>query len=90
MPTPNQTPEQASRVKIDAKLAEAGWIVQSVKTIDFGAGPEVVVREYQTDVGPANYIVFIDRKPVGVAQVAGQISSLASFVAHECHSSRSL
>ena len=68
MPKANQTPEQAARIKIDAKLAELGWIVQNIKTIDFNAGFGIVVREHQTDVGPADYILFIDRKPVGVVE----------------------
>ena len=74
MPKANQTSEQAARIKIDAKLAEAGWIVQNNKAIDFNAGFGIVVREYQTDVGPADYVLFIDRKPVGVVDRAIQKS----------------
>ena len=72
MPKANQTPEQAARLKIDAKLAEAGWIVQNNKAIDFNAGLGIVVREYQTDVGPADYILFIDRQPVGVVEAKAE------------------
>ena len=68
MSKPNQTPEQAARIKIDVKLAEAGWLVQNINTIDFNADLGIVVREYQTDVGPADYILFVDRKPVGVVE----------------------
>lgn len=28
----------------------------------------VAVREYQTDVGPADYVLFVDKKPVGVIE----------------------
>ena len=62
----NQTPEQAARENIDNLLTQAGWAVQS--KIDFSAGLGVAVREYQTDTGPADYVLFIDRKPVGVVE----------------------
>ena len=64
----NRTPEQRARDNIDAMLEQAGWIVQSKKTINFSAGFGIVVREYQTDVGPADYVLFIDKKPVGVVE----------------------
>ena len=65
---PNQTPEQAARDVIDGMLREAGWVVQSNKKIDFRAGPGVAVREYQTDAGPADYVLFVGKKPVGVIE----------------------
>jgi len=64
----NQTPEQIARDKIDQMLVDAGWVVQSKKEIDLGANRGVAVREYQTDIGPADYILFVDRKPVGVIE----------------------
>ena len=64
----NPTPEQRARAAIDVKLEQAGWLVQSKNRIDFNAGHGVAVREYQTDVGPADYVLFIDRTPVGVIE----------------------
>ena len=64
----NQTPEQAARDKIDTMLEQAGWKVQSKKKIDFSAGLGIAVREYQTDIGPADYVLFVDKKPVGVVE----------------------
>ncbi len=68
MASPNQTPEQAARDKIDGMLSQSGWFVQDKKKIDFSAGLGVAVREYQTDVGPADYVLFVDKKPVGVVE----------------------
>ena len=68
MASPNQTPEQAARDRIDAMLCQSGWVVQDKKKIDFSAGLGVAVREYQTDVGPADYVLFVDKKPVGVVE----------------------
>ena len=64
----NRTPEQEARDNIDTSLEQAGWRVQSKKKIDFSAGLGITVREYQTDVGPADYVLFIDKKPVGVVE----------------------
>ena len=64
----NRTPEQQARDNIDLMLEQAGWKVQSKKKIDFSAGFGIAVREYQTDVGPADYVLFIDKKPVGVVE----------------------
>ena len=66
--TENQTPEQKARDNIDVQLKLAGWVVQSAKKIDFNAGLGVAVREYQTDVGPADYVLFVDKKAVGVIE----------------------
>ena len=62
--TANQNPEQQARDRIDAQLRAAGWAVQ--KKIDFSAGAGQAVREWQTDVGPADYVLFVDKKAVGV------------------------
>ena len=64
----NQNPEQVARDNIDSKLAKAGWHVQSKKQVDLGVGQGVAVREYPTDIGPADYVLFVDRKPVGVIE----------------------
>ena len=63
-----QTPEQKARANIDKMLEQAGWKVQHKNKIDFSAGLGVAVREYQTDVGPADYVLFIDGKAVGVLE----------------------
>ena len=68
MPSANQTPEQAARDSIDKMLSKAGWVVQDNKKIDFSAGFGIAVREYQTDAGPADYVLFIGKKPVGVVE----------------------
>ena len=50
----NQNPEQIARDRIDDRLRAAGWHVQRRNAIDFTAGLGIAVREYQTDVGPAD------------------------------------
>ena len=64
----DRTSEQRARAAIDTKLQQAGWRVQSMGKIDFGAGVGIAVREYPTDVGPADYVLFIDSRAVGVIE----------------------
>ncbi|HPE56382.1 MAG TPA: type I restriction-modification enzyme R subunit C-terminal domain-containing protein [Bacteroidales bacterium] len=66
--TANQNPEQIARDRIDKMLIDAGWLVQSKRKIDLSASQGVAVREYQTDVGPADYVLFVNRKPVGIIE----------------------
>jgi type I restriction enzyme, R subunit len=68
----NQNPEQKARDNIDAILKEAGWKIQHAKKIDFNAGLGIAVREYQTDVGPVDYALFVDKKAVGVIEAKSE------------------
>lgn len=62
------TPETKARQLIDAKLEQAGWLVQDMKLLNLGAGPGIAVREYPTDSGPADYVLFVDRIAVGIIE----------------------
>ncbi len=64
----NQNPEQIARDKIDKMLMEAGWIVQSKNEVDLGAGRGVALREYNADTKFADYVLFVDKKPVGIIE----------------------
>lgn len=61
----NQNPEQEARDAIDRQLTAAGWIVQNRQAIDFNTGRGIAVREYPTDAGPADYVLFVDRQALG-------------------------
>src|SRR5437868_15291419 len=63
-----ETPEQRARREIDAKLLASGWVIQDKRAIDFTAGPGIAIREYQTDIGPADYVLFVDKTPCGVIE----------------------
>lgn len=64
----NQNPEQIARDHIDKQLTACGWVIQSIKQVNLNAGVGVAVKEYLTDVGPADYVLFIDGKPCGVIE----------------------
>jgi type I restriction enzyme R subunit len=62
------TPETKARQQIDLKLEQAGWVIQDMKQLNLGAGLGVAVREYPTDTGPADYMLFVHRQAVGVIE----------------------
>ena len=62
------TPEAKARQYIDQKLELSGWVIQDTKQLNLGAGVGVAVREYPTDTGPADYVLFINRIAVGVIE----------------------
>ncbi len=64
----NQNPEQLARDAIDKMLEASGWIVQSKGKYNLAAGIGVAAREYSTSVGPADYILFINKQPVGLIE----------------------
>ena len=81
------TPEAKARQLIDQKLEAAGWVVQDTKELNLGAGPGVAVREYPTDTGPADYVLHVDRKPVGVIE-AKRDEAGANLTVHETQTER--
>ncbi|MDF1592175.1 MAG: type I restriction endonuclease [Desulfobacterales bacterium] len=64
----NRTPEQKARDNIDKMLERSGWAVVDKNAINWSLGPGLAVREYQTDAGPADYVLFVDREPIGVIE----------------------
>ena len=64
----NQNPEQKARDNIDKQLIACGWVIQGIKQVNLHVGIGVAVKEYLTDVGPADYVLFIDGKPCGVIE----------------------
>ncbi len=62
------SPEEQARLKIEDKLVQAGWVIQDMKQLNLGAATGVAVREYPTDTGPADYVLFVNRNAVGVIE----------------------
>jgi len=62
------TPEERARLNIDRQLAAAGWTVQSRAEMNLYAGRGVAVREFPLETGEADYLLFVDRKAVGVVE----------------------
>ena len=64
----NQNPEQLARDHIDTQLRACGWVIQDKTKVNLSESLGVAVREYLTNVGPADYVLFVDKKPVGVIE----------------------
>jgi type I restriction enzyme R subunit len=64
------TPEQKARVGIDRQLEQAGWVVQNVDEMNLAAGKGIAVREMPLAAGhgSADYLLYVDRKPLGVIE----------------------
>ena len=62
------SPEQVARQQIDALLVLCGWTVQDYKKLNLSAGLGIAVREVPLQGGTADYLLFVDRKPVGVVE----------------------
>ena len=61
-------PEEKARQKIDQLLKDAGWEVQDLQALNLGASLGVAVREFPLKSGPVDYLLFVDRKAVGVLE----------------------
>jgi len=82
-PTYAVTLEQKARRKIDRELGQCGWLVQDYRSMDLSAGPGVAVRELPLTTGLADYLLYVDRRVLGVIEAkpeghSGATSKLAS------------
>ena len=84
----NQNAEERARDRIDEQLLACGWLVQSRNQINLNAGIGVAVREYQTDVGPADYVLFVDKKPIGLIEAKREEEGVR-LTMHEVQSTES-
>jgi len=61
-------PEEKARQDIDEQLATAGWTVQSRDAANLGASRGVAVGEFPLTTGFADYMLFVDKRPIGVVE----------------------
>jgi type I restriction enzyme, R subunit len=75
------TPEQRARQNIDELLQQCGWIVQDRAEINLGAARSnaggVAVREFPLKTGFADYLLFVDRRPIGAIEAKAEGIALA-------------
>lgn len=64
----NQNPEQLARDHIDTELIRCGWVIQNKNQINLNASTGIAIREYQTDIGPADYVLFVNKQPAGIIE----------------------
>jgi type I restriction enzyme R subunit len=66
------TPESLARENIDAQLTACGWMVQDRARMNLYAGRGVAVREFPLQTGFADYLLFVDKKAVGVIEAKAE------------------
>ena len=81
------TPESRARQIIDQKLAASGWVVQDMQQLNLGAASGIAAREYPTDTGPADYVLFVDRQPIGIIE-AKRDEAGENLTVHEMQTER--
>src|SRR5438034_6545107 len=81
------TPEEIARQQIDALLQPCGWIIQDYKKLDLSAGRGIAIREVRLKKGRCDYLLLIDRKPVGIVE-AKKAGFILSSVAGQPRSRR--
>ncbi len=70
-------PETLARQKIDQQLTACGWIIQDRKAMNLHAGRGIAVREFPLDTGEADYLLFVDRKAVGIVEAKPEGTTLS-------------
>lgn len=71
------TPEQKARKRIDQQLTQCGWVVQDYEQMNIFAGLGVAVREFPLVSGTADYMLYVDRRAVGVIEAKPEGHTLA-------------
>jgi hypothetical protein len=79
---PPSAPEAQARAQIDEQLIAAGWIIQNYKALNLGAGQGIALREVPLKTGPCDYLLLVDRRPIGVIE-AKKMGTTLSGVADQ-------
>jgi type I restriction enzyme R subunit len=77
------TPEAKARENIDKMLVESGYRLQDMKEFNRSASCGVAVREFPTNSGPVDYLLFVDGKPVGVVEAKAEDKGVSLSVVAE-------
>jgi type I restriction enzyme R subunit len=70
-------PEEKARQKIDQLLMLAGWTIQDLRDLNLSASLGVAIREFPLERGPADYVLFVDKKAVGVVEAKAEGTTLS-------------
>src|SRR3989442_11104116 len=72
------TPEEQARQRIDEMLTASGWVIQDYRALNLAAGRGSVVREVPLKTGPCDYLLLVDRKPVGIVEAKKKGNTLST------------
>ncbi len=70
-------PEQKARLKIDELLLQSDWAIQDFKQVNLGAKLGIAVREFPLEEGFADYLLFVNKKSIGVIEAKAEGTTLS-------------
>ena len=79
------TPEQLARQQIDTLLTAAGWVVQDYTGYQPGAARGIALREVPLKSGRCDYLLLVDRKPLGVIEAKRAGTLLVGVAEQSAH-----
>ncbi|MEY2486749.1 MAG: type restriction enzyme subunit [Verrucomicrobiota bacterium] len=72
------SPEELARRNIDTLLEQCGWTIQDYKQLDLSGAGGIAVREVPLKRGRCDYLLVVDRKPIGVVEAKKEGTTLSS------------
>src|SRR5438094_1751603 len=73
-----QSPEKLARENIDSLLTKCGSIIQDYEQPNLSAGRGIAIRDVPLKKGRCDYLLLIDRKPVGIVEAKKEGYTLSS------------
>jgi type I restriction enzyme R subunit len=84
------TPEETARKNIDALLIASGWTIQDYKALNLSASRGIAVREVPLKSGRCDYLLVVDRVPVGVVEAKKEGTTLSAVAEQSDHYAENL
>ena len=79
------TQEERARQKIDALLVQGGWKLQNYISLNLGAGKGIAICEVPLKSGRCDYLLLVDRVPVGVIEAKKEGTTLSTVADQSGH-----
>ena len=70
-------PEEKARQNIDQLLTAAGWTIQNRENMDLSGSQGIAVSEFPMTYGTPDYLLFVDKKAVGVIEAKPEGTTLS-------------
>ena len=88
--SPRSQPAAAARVHIDALLIAAGWVIQDYRAFNPTAARGIALREVPLASGRCDYLLLVDRVPLGVIEAKKEGTTLSIVSEQSAHYGESL
>jgi type I restriction enzyme R subunit len=83
-------PEEKARQEIDRLLTAAGWVMQNYRELNLAAARGIALREVPLKSGPCDYLLLVDRRPVGVIEAKRTGTTLSGVAGQSADYARNL